>query len=86
MLVQPTWSPDLAASLLTLPEGITHHMAADTTSWYGFALAVQARIGRGAVAPVRMEELGLAEPRPRDARLAPAKLPGWRERLHALLR
>ena len=86
VLVQPTWSPDLAASLLTLPEGTTHHMAAQTTSWYGFALAVQARVGRGAVVPVRLGQLGLAEPRPRDARLAPATLPGWHARLDAMVR
>jgi dTDP-4-dehydrorhamnose reductase len=89
VLVQPTWSHDVATSLLTLPEGTTHHMAAESTSWYGFALAVQARLhrakpGRDAVVPVRLAQLELPDPRPRDARLEPATLPGWRGRLSAL--
>lgn len=75
VVVQPTLADDLAAALLTLPRGITHLMGRDTTTWYGFALAVSARIGSGSVAPVRAEELGLG-PRPRDARLAPSDLPG----------
>lgn len=85
VVVQPTWAADLAASLLTLPEGTSHHMGSETTSWYGFALAVQARVGRGRVVPVRQAALGLAAPRPRDARLAPATLPGWRSRVDDLV-
>ena len=52
---------------------------------YNLALAVQARVGRGSVRPVRQEALGLAAPRPRDARLFPAVLPGWRSRVDALV-
>jgi dTDP-4-dehydrorhamnose reductase len=90
VLVQPTWSLDVARSLLTLPEGTSHHMAAETTSWYGFALAVQACLERtertqSTVAPVRLADLALPDPRPRDARLEPATLPGWRSRLNALV-
>lgn len=81
VIVQPTWSLDLADALLDLPSGLTHHIGAGETSWYGLALAVQARIGAGRVVPVRLAELGLGEPRPRDARLIPARLPPWWERV-----
>jgi dTDP-4-dehydrorhamnose reductase len=80
VLVQPTHADDVAAAMLALPRGVAHLAGAAETSWYGFALAVRARVGRGAVVPVRSAELGLG-PRPRDARLAPATLPGWGERL-----
>jgi dTDP-4-dehydrorhamnose reductase len=85
VLVQPTWSPDLAEALLGMPRGVHHHIGRGEASWYGFALAVQARIGRGAVVPVRLAELGLTEPRPRDARLAPATLAPWWERVEDLV-
>lgn len=81
VVVTPTWSEDLAEALLALPEGLTHHIAAGETSWYGLALAVWARVGSGRVVPVRQEELGLPDPRPRDARLTPATLPPWWERI-----
>ena len=71
---------DVAEAMLSLPRGITHLAGREQTSWYGLALAVRARVGRGQVVPVRSAELGLG-PRPRDGRLAPALLPGWRERL-----
>lgn len=81
VLVQPTWSEDLADALLTLPRGVSHLIGAGETSWYGLALAVRARVGRGEVVPVRQAELGLAAPRPRDGRLRPAELPPWWERI-----
>lgn len=77
VVVQPTLSTHLADSLLALPVGISHHIGRDDASWFGFAMAVRARVGSGRVVPVRLAELGLAAPRPRDARLAPATLPGW---------
>ena len=80
VLVQPTHADDVAEAMLALPRGITHLAGREQTSWYGLALAVRARVGRGQVLPVRSAELGLG-PRPRDGRLAPALLPGWRERL-----
>lgn len=84
-VVQPTWSEDLADALLALPTGVTHHVGRGEASWYAFALAARARVGRGEVVPVRIAELGLAEPRPRDARLSPATLPPWWERMDALV-
>jgi dTDP-4-dehydrorhamnose reductase len=81
VVVQPTWSEDLADALLDLPEGVTHHIGAGETSWYGLALAVQARVGSGVVVPVRQEDLHLTDPRPRDARLTPARLAPWWDRL-----
>jgi dTDP-4-dehydrorhamnose reductase len=81
VVVQPTWSRDLAESLLELPPGVSHHIGSGEASWYGFALHVWARVGAGSVVPVRMAELGLREPRPRDARLIPAKLAPWWERV-----
>ncbi len=85
LVVQPTWSLDLADALLALPRGVTHHAGAGEVSWYGFALAVWARIGRGAVEPVRLADFGLREPRPRDARLAPATLAPWWTRIDELI-
>jgi len=85
VVVQPTWSMDLADALLRLPRGVTHHAGAGEASWYGFALAAWARIGVGGVEPVRLAELGLRAPRPRDARLAPATLPPWWARIDALV-
>lgn len=84
-VVQPSWSEDLADALLALPEGVTHLIGAEETTWFDLAVIVQARLGRGTVAPVRVAELSLPEPRPVDARLAPAVLPGWTARLEAIL-
>lgn len=81
VVVQPTWSEDLADALLALPPGTSHHIGSGEASWYAFAVAIHARIGTGAVVPVRLDELGL--PRPRDARLAPATLPPWWDRVGA---
>ena len=83
--VQPTWSLVLAEALFALPRGISHHAGRGEASWYAFALAVWARVGRGKVVPVRLAELGLTEPRPRDARLTPAILPPWWERIERLV-
>ncbi len=86
VLVQPTWAPDLADALLRVPNApISHHIGGEETSWYAVALAVQARVGRGRVLPVRLDALGLSAPRPRDARLTPAALPGWHTRLEDLV-
>lgn len=86
VVVQPTLSTHLAESLLRLPPGVSHHIGCETTSWFGFALAVQARVGKGRVVAVRLDELHLPESRPRDARLTPAMLPGWRAGVEELLR
>ncbi|MDP2314162.1 MAG: sugar nucleotide-binding protein [Pseudomonadota bacterium] len=83
--VQPTWSLDLADALLEMPRGVHHHVGRGEGSWYAVALAVHARVRRGEVVPVRLAELGLTEPRPRDGRLAPASLPPWWERMDALV-
>jgi dTDP-4-dehydrorhamnose reductase len=85
LLVQPTWSFDLADALLAMPRGVHHHAGAGDASWYAVALAAWARIGSGRVVPVRLAEMGLTEPRPRDARLAPARLAPWWERIDALV-
>ena len=79
IVVQPTWSEDLAEAILELPEGVTHRIGAGETSWYGFALGVRARVGSGAVVPVRQTDLALTDPRPRDGRLTPATLRPWWE-------
>jgi dTDP-4-dehydrorhamnose reductase/4-ketoreductase len=79
VVIQPTWSADLAAALVEFPEGISHHIGAGETSWYGLALAVRARVGRGEVVPARQDDIPFVDPRPRDARLAPATLRPWWE-------
>ncbi len=91
VLVQPTWAPDLAEALLdTLldPAPTMHLIGSAEVSWYGMACAVQAALpgSPGSVTPVRLDTLGLAAHRPRDARLAPALLPGWSTRVEACIR
>ncbi len=83
-IVQPTWSEDLAEALLDLPPGVTHRIGAAETTWFALATEVQRTVGRGAVLPVSTASLNLPEPRPVDARLAPATLPPWTERLEAI--
>jgi dTDP-4-dehydrorhamnose reductase len=80
VMVQPTHADDVAGALAILPRGLTHLAGSGETTWYGMACAVQARVGRGRVVPVRQSELGIG-PRPRDARLSPAVLPSWTEHL-----
>ena len=79
-VVQPTHADDVAAELLRLPRGVSHLAGAGETSWYGLASAVRAKVGTGTVVPVRTSELGIG-PRPGDARLCPATLPPWWDRL-----
>ncbi len=83
-LVQPSWSLDLADALLALPPGVTHQIGAAETTWFDFATAVRARVGRGSVVPVPVAALDLPEPRPTDARLTPALLPPWTAHLDAI--
>jgi dTDP-4-dehydrorhamnose reductase len=85
VVVQPTWSEDLADALLALPPGVTHHIGSGEASWYAFALAVHARVATGRVEPVRLADLALSARRPRDGRLAPASLPPWWERVDRLV-
>ena len=81
--VQPTWVGDLADRLLTLPRGVTHAIGGEETTWYEFARAAEGLLGlRDRVRPQDALPTG---PRPEDARLQPADLPGWRGRLPRLL-
>lgn len=77
--VQPTYADDLAGALLGLPRGVTHLIGAEETTWAGFAAELARLIG-GTVEPAALAELGLG-PRPADARLTPATLPGFRDAL-----
>lgn len=77
--VQPTYAEDLAQAVLQLPTGITHLVGAEQTTWAGFAREL-ARLVGGTVEPVALADLGLG-PRPADARLSPATLPGFRDAL-----
>ncbi len=82
--VQPTWVDDLARHLLTRPTGLTHAIGAHEGTWAEVAEAVAGSLGLlDRVHPVALETLGLG-PRPLDARLTPAILPGWRDRLPQL--
>lgn len=78
--IQPTWVGDLADVLMDRPPGITHAIGRDETTWAGFAKAAAQRFG-GTVRPV--QDVGMGH-RPSDARLSPATLPGFRERLAEL--
>ncbi len=83
--VQPTWALDLAHLLMTLPPGITHAVGAGQTTWADFARELARRMGldEDRVRGVRVLE-GLG-PRPSDARLSPATLPPWQDRIQELL-
>ncbi len=82
-VVQPTWVEDLADVVLDLPFGITHAIGSVETTWAALALALAAEMGLGDRVEI-VSELPLG-PRPRDARLAPALLPGWTQRIEQLL-
>jgi dTDP-4-dehydrorhamnose reductase len=81
--VQPTWVGDLAERLLTLPEGVSHAIGGEQTTWFRFALEAERLLGLGG--RVHPQDALPTGPRPSDARLAPADLPGWRARLPLLL-
>jgi dTDP-4-dehydrorhamnose reductase len=84
--IQPTWAGDLAALLLALPQGLTHAVGREETTFAGAARSLAATMG---LHPVIHEHPGpagaLPAPRPKDARLTPASLPGWTERLERLV-
>lgn len=81
--VQPTWADDVAGALAALPEGVSHAIGSEETTWAEFAEAAAALMGlTGRVR--RVPGVGLG-PRPADARLTPATLPGWRARLPLLI-
>jgi dTDP-4-dehydrorhamnose reductase len=80
--VQPTWVDDLAARLLALPQGVSHAISGEETTWLDFALAARDLLGEGEVRAAGALPVG---PRPSDARLAGADLPGWSGRLPLLL-
>ncbi|MFH1469282.1 MAG: sugar nucleotide-binding protein [Pseudomonadota bacterium] len=84
--IQPTWAGDLARAVLALPDGLTHAIGAEETTFAGAARTVAAALGlqdRVVEVPGPAGEL-LAE-RPADARMVPAVLPGWSARWRQLL-
>jgi dTDP-4-dehydrorhamnose reductase len=82
-VVQPTWVEDLADVILEFPSGVTHAIGSVETTWAELALALAGEMGLGDRVEI-VSELPLG-PRPRDARLAPAILPGWTERIAQIL-
>ena len=85
--VQPTWAGDVAERLVALPEGITHAVGSGETTWAAFARALAVLLGLPGDRVVEVPEAALGRParRPDDARLAPALLPPWTDRLEALV-
>jgi dTDP-4-dehydrorhamnose reductase len=84
--IQPTWAGDLARFLLTLPEGLTHAIGSEETTFAAAAHTVAAALG----CPERVIEVPgptgeLRAARPVDARLVPAVLLGWSVRWGELL-
>ena len=75
--VQPTWAPDLAAHLLTLPRGVTHAIGGETTTWGEAARVVCGALGLDPGRVCGIDAFPGEQPRPSDARLSPAALPGW---------
>jgi len=86
VIVQPTYCDDLAEYLFRAPEGVSHAIGSEETTWYLFARAVAACLGL-AVDIEAIGHSGLVSDviRPPDARLYPARLPGWSSRLSAFL-
>lgn len=84
--IQPTWAGDLARALLTLPQGLSHAIGREETSFADAARTVAAAMGlEDRVHEVPGPAGELAADRPRDARMVPATLPGWSERFEKLL-
>jgi dTDP-4-dehydrorhamnose reductase len=84
--IQPTWAGDLASALLGLPQGLTHAIGREETSFAGATQTVAAALGlRERVHEVPGPAGELAANRPGDARMVPATLPGWSERWTELL-
>ena len=84
--VQPTYAPDLARYLLTLPTGVSHAVGSEETTWYTFARAVAEMLEIDAhIDPIEGASLNGDARRPSDGRLVPALLPGWSTRLSAFL-
>ena len=79
--VQPTWAPDLAEHLLTLPKGVSHAIGAEQTTWADFARAVCPRLGVPVSRVVGVNAIRGMGPRPADARLSGHLLPGFSRRL-----
>ena len=83
--VQPTFAPDLARHLMSLPQGVSHAIGSGETTWADFARELARRMG---LPPSRVRGVRRLEgvgPRPSDARLSPAELPSWQDRLEELL-
>ncbi len=86
VLIQPTWAGDLARTLLALPSGLSHAIGSEETSFASAARTISEALGLGdRVLEVPGPGAELAAVRPRDARMAPAVLPGWSERWTELL-
>jgi len=84
-VIQPTWAGDLAALLLALPRGVTHGVGTEQTSFAGAARSLAGRMGlQGRVSDHPGPSGVLPAPRPADARLTPATLPGWSTRMGLL--
>ena len=83
--VQPTWADDLAAYLMTLPQGVSHAVGEEETTWADFARACAAKMGLPAERVQGVSRIQGMGPRPQDARLLGHALPGWTQRLEQLL-
>ena len=84
--VQPTYCDDLARYLFSAPAGVSHAIGSEETTWYLFARAVAEHLGIAVeVEAIQQGALESDVIRPSDARLYPARLPGWSSRLSAFL-
>lgn len=83
--VQPTWADDLAGYLMTLPQGVSHAVGGEQTTWADFARACAAKMGLPPERVVGVSEVTSMGPRPQDARLEGHTLPGWAQRIEQLI-
>jgi len=83
--IQPTWAGDLAALLLSQPRGVTHAVGTEQTTFAGAARCLATLMGLQDRVSDHPGPMGvLPAPRPADARLTPATLPGWSSRMGLL--
>lgn len=85
-IVQPTWAEDLAETVLKTGSGkIIHAIGSEECTWFEFAYEVANHKNfKNKILPIK--NLNFKAKRPKDARLAPSTLPGWKSRISEIVK